>query len=445
MTSSIQSRLGTAPEEGCKAPVRTVTSTAITLSGEQTINTVELVAGDRVLVNGQADASENGIYNVSTTAWTYAKDWNKSNDVVSGMLVPTSDTVEIYQLSSFTGTFVAGTTEVTFVLTGNVSVALQDAVDTAVADAIALAGTGFVVQNTETQTGFSSGQTVVTLTTMTYVVGVNNLVVVRNGLTMTSGTDYTEDSTTQITVTPALEATDMLIFRANDTTTNTVSTSSAVSHTSGGTTTTLNDYLVADKTTRDAQAVTTGITHDNGDSVVALSDHLDTEANRIDSLETTTSALSASSAAAWTSANMGMTGVVTAFAGSTLPDAGWLWCRGDTVSRTTYAGLFAVIGTSYGAGDGVTTFRLPDLRAEFIRGLDSSRGVDSGRVLGTSQSHQTQSHTHEMGYTAGTSRGSPDLPVGAVFDTSASTENTSAFGGAETRPRNVAMNYIIKT
>jgi hypothetical protein len=114
MTSSIQSRLGTAPEEGCKAPVKTVANNPITLSGEQTINTVAVVAGDRVLVNGQVDSSENGIYNVSTTAWTYAKDWNKSNDVIAGMLIPVSELTQVYQLDTFSGTYTAGNTDVTF-------------------------------------------------------------------------------------------------------------------------------------------------------------------------------------------------------------------------------------------------------------------------------------------------------------------------------------------
>ena len=64
---------------------------------------------------------------------------------------------------------------------------------------------------------------------------------------------------------------------------------------------------------------------------------------------------------------------------------GWLKCNGALLSRTTYAALFAVIGTTYGAGDGSTTFALPDLRGEFLRGLDDGRGVDGGRALGSAQ------------------------------------------------------------
>ena len=114
MASSFNSRLGTAPEEGCKAPVKTVANSPITLSGEQTIGSVAVVAGDRVLVNGQTDTAENGIYDVSTSAWSYAKDWNKSNDVIAGMLVPVSELAQLYQLQSFTGDYVAGTTAITF-------------------------------------------------------------------------------------------------------------------------------------------------------------------------------------------------------------------------------------------------------------------------------------------------------------------------------------------
>lgn len=67
------------------------------------------------------------------------------------------------------------------------------------------------------------------------------------------------------------------------------------------------------------------------------------------------------------------------------PPAGWLKANGAAISRTTYAALFAEIGTLHGAGDGSTTFNLPDARGEFIRGFDDGRGVDPGRVLGSYQ------------------------------------------------------------
>ena len=79
-----------------------------------------------------------------------------------------------------------------------------------------------------------------------------------------------------------------------------------------------------------------------------------------------------------------LVGEVAFFARST-PPSGWLKANGAAVSRTTYAALFDAIGTTFGAGDGRTTFNLPDLRGEFLRGLDDGRNVDGGRRLGTHQ------------------------------------------------------------
>lgn len=62
-------------------------------------------------------------------------------------------------------------------------------------------------------------------------------------------------------------------------------------------------------------------------------------------------------------------GVVLPFAGSTAP-SGWLLCFGQAVSRTTYASLFAAIGTAFGVGDGSTTFNLPDMRGRVPGGKD---------------------------------------------------------------------------
>lgn len=76
------------------------------------------------------------------------------------------------------------------------------------------------------------------------------------------------------------------------------------------------------------------------------------------------------------------------------PPPGWFRANGAAVSRTVYAALFAKIGTSYGAGDGVSTFNLPDPRGKFIRVLDDGRGIDAGRVLGSSQADETRSHNH---------------------------------------------------
>lgn len=88
-------------------------------------------------------------------------------------------------------------------------------------------------------------------------------------------------------------------------------------------------------------------------------------------------------------------GEVAFFARTTLP-SGWLKANGAAVSRTTYAALFAAIGTTFGAGDGRTTFNLPDLRGEFLRGLDDGRNIDRGRRLGTAQGDAIRNITGKL-------------------------------------------------
>lgn len=75
-------------------------------------------------------------------------------------------------------------------------------------------------------------------------------------------------------------------------------------------------------------------------------------------------------------------GSVTAFAGSSAP-SGWLLCYGQAVSRTSYASLFITIGTTYGSGDGSTTFNLPDLRGRVPAGVDNMGGSAASRLTNT--------------------------------------------------------------
>lgn len=138
-------------------------------------------------------------------------------------------------------------------------------------------------------------------------------------------------------------------------------------------------------------------------------------------------------------------GTVAHFAASTAP-AGWIKANGAAISRSAYAGLFAAIGTTYGAGDGSTTFNLPDLRGEFVRSLDDGRGVDSGRGIGTFQNHQFEDHRHISFGTAG--GGYPTGALGPFSGSSQGAYNTwyavDGSRGSETRPRNVAMLACIK-
>jgi microcystin-dependent protein len=89
-------------------------------------------------------------------------------------------------------------------------------------------------------------------------------------------------------------------------------------------------------------------------------------------------------------------GVVIYRAANAAPE-GYLKANGAAISRATYAALFSVIGTAYGAGDGASTFNLPDLRGEFLRGFDDGRGVDANRTFGSVQTSQNLSHSHGGG------------------------------------------------
>lgn len=135
-------------------------------------------------------------------------------------------------------------------------------------------------------------------------------------------------------------------------------------------------------------------------------------------------------------------GFVAFYAKTTAPD-GWLKANGATISRTTYSALFEAIGTRFGAGDGSTTFKIPDLRGEFVRGWDDGRGVDSGRTLGTAQGDAFKSHTHNILAGTDESDAGPKVRGGGTSATSG-TSVTEATGSTETRPRNIALMACIK-
>lgn len=154
----------------------------------------------------------------------------------------------------------------------------------------------------------------------------------------------------------------------------------------------------------------------------------------------------------------GLTGIASTPAGtliyfaSSTPPTGFVKANGAAVSRTTYAGLFAVIGTTWGVGDGSTTFNLPDLRGEFIRAWDDARGVDSGRSFGSAQADAFQGHKHQsqtgnysiaggqytIGQTAYST--STSFVLNPISDGVNGTPRTSS----ETRPRNIALLACIK-
>lgn len=139
---------------------------------------------------------------------------------------------------------------------------------------------------------------------------------------------------------------------------------------------------------------------------------------------------------------------------SATPPAGYIKANGAVISRTAYAWLFGRIGITFGAGDGITTFSLPDLRGEFLRGLDDGRGVDAGRVIGTGQAQDTQPHNHyPQATTTAAGSGAPvaatlaaagfSYVVGGSPALGSMASPTTSFGTTETRPRNIAGLYCI--
>lgn len=164
-------------------------------------------------------------------------------------------------------------------------------------------------------------------------------------------------------------------------------------------------------------------------------------------------------------------GVYLPFAGTTAP-AGWLLCDGSAVSRTTYAALFAVLGTVYGAGNGSTTFNLPDLRGRVPAGKDDMGGAAANRLTtagsgvdgaalgatGGAEQHtlsaaQMPAHTHSTTFSWDTGIAGGGQRDGLVLDGSTVISgqeafNTSSQGSGQahnnTQPTLVA-NYIIKT
>jgi microcystin-dependent protein len=141
-------------------------------------------------------------------------------------------------------------------------------------------------------------------------------------------------------------------------------------------------------------------------------------------------------------------GAVMPFAMNSAP-AGWLASDGTAVSRSTYSALFAAISTAHGAGDGSTTFNLPDLRGIFVRGSSSQTisGTAYTGTFGAKQNDAIYDHNHSVKYnTYGVNAGS-STAVTILNGAGANTYNVamqSGTAGTETRPANIALLYCIK-
>jgi hypothetical protein len=149
-------------------------------------------------------------------------------------------------------------------------------------------------------------------------------------------------------------------------------------------------------------------------------------------------------------------GFIMAFGGniSKIP-AGWLPCDGIEISRVIYADLYNTIGDNWGRGNNTTTFNLPDLRGQFLRGVSQQSGVDPdayartakytggniGDNVGGYQDMQIQSHNHSYHES---SKSPPYSGGGGSFLEGNFPSSTGNSGGSETRPKNVSVFYLIK-
>jgi microcystin-dependent protein len=152
-------------------------------------------------------------------------------------------------------------------------------------------------------------------------------------------------------------------------------------------------------------------------------------------------------------------GTILPYAGTTAP-TGFLLCDGSAVSRSTYATLFALVGSSFGSGDGSTTFNLPDFRGRFLRGLDGAAGRDpdsgsrtamatggaTGNNIGSVQADGLKSHTHAGNGADGPSAGNNSInwARGTGSTTTGVMAAIANTGGNETRPVNAYTNFIVK-
>jgi microcystin-dependent protein len=137
-------------------------------------------------------------------------------------------------------------------------------------------------------------------------------------------------------------------------------------------------------------------------------------------------------------------GCVMAFAGSTIPE-GWLLCDGSAIPNTTgsvqgktanFSTLFSIVGGT-----------VPDLRGVFIRGVDNNRGVDVGRGIRSYQDDMIKSHNHALGNNGRSNEPATATKQGIEINNKTTKQyniNNESFGGTETRPKNVALHYIIK-
>jgi microcystin-dependent protein len=368
---------GLSSSTAVKGPCRVATTANISLSGEQTIDGVAVVADDRVLVKDQTTGADNGIYYASTGDWQRAADFKNNDDVRQGTLinVTSGDTGSGLWKHTTADPVTIDTTSLTFDL---------------------------VTLTAEFPTGAKGS-----------LVDADRFSIADSAASL--GEKYTLWSTIKSTIWTALGG---LI--------------------NGGT---------SKATPVDADELALADSADSNASKKL------TWANVKATLKTYFDTLYA---AAGASAFEMPVGMVIDYAGSTEPSK-WLFCYGQDVSRTTYADLFTVLGTTYGSGDG-STFGLPDLRGRVVAGKDDMGGSSADRLTdqtgglngdtlgdtGGAETHtlttaQMPSHTHSISGADNTS-GSSTVTTSATGTTNSKTTGSA---GSDNAHNNVQPTFIL--
>lgn len=141
-------------------------------------------------------------------------------------------------------------------------------------------------------------------------------------------------------------------------------------------------------------------------------------------------------------------GTIAIWPSNTTVPAQWVLCNHQELSRSTYISLFNVIATTFGAGNGSTTFNVPDARGLFIRGFDAGASVDPSRVFGSYQADENKGHTHGgvIRFTGFNGISLNRVTYGTTqWGTGDNTNHNTDSTGTESRPKNLALNYIIYT
>ncbi len=392
MTTSQQSRLGDAPEEGMKAPVVTISSGQETLFGTgQSIAGVVIGDRDRVAINAQTDPTENGIYNArGGKSWERAFDMNLGEDVLSGQLMSDSNTSAVYSLTVPSGGWQPGINSLSFGLLlspvgffwGAITGTLSNQADLQL-ELDAKSDTG----HAHVEADISDLQAY--------------LLDAAGSIAMDGNFHARRDA--------AWEIIDFSIFAPT-----------AHSH----------------------------VEADISDLGQYLSDAAGSIANdgllyaRVDG---TWAAFSTAS---------GNVGEIVAWPHDDVPD-GFLDCNGQSVNAVTFSKLFAIIGYMYGGsganfnlpdlrgsfirGTANGSGNDPDRLARTDRGDGAV-----GDLVGTKQGDTFQAHVHDLSGGGTDDDGGPRPPGGTSADTGSLNGAIKSTGGSETRPLNVNMNYIIR-